>query len=110
MDASFGTASVAVTTGGGCAWTGSANASWITVLSGATGSGNGVLSYSAAANSGAARTGTLTIAGQTFTINQAAGTGTCIAGTNSLDIDANSNTEALTDGLLIIRYMLGLRG
>ena len=28
----------------------------------------------------------------------------------SLDIDGNSNAEALTDGLLILRYMFGLRG
>ena len=28
----------------------------------------------------------------------------------SLDIDSNGTTDALTDGLLIMRYMFGLRG
>ena len=29
---------------------------------------------------------------------------------NSLDIDADGNVDALTDGLLILRYLFGLRG
>jgi len=28
----------------------------------------------------------------------------------ALDIDANGQTDALTDGLMIIRYLFGLRG
>ena len=48
------------------------NASWMTVTSGASGSGPGTVAFSVAANTGAARTGTLTIAGQTFTVTQAA--------------------------------------
>ena len=66
-----GTGSVAVSAGGGCSWTAGSNASWLTVTSGGSGSGNGTVQYSAAANSGGARSGTLTIAGQTFTVNQA---------------------------------------
>jgi alkanesulfonate monooxygenase SsuD/methylene tetrahydromethanopterin reductase-like flavin-dependent oxidoreductase (luciferase family) len=42
------------------------------VTGGASGSGNGVVAYSVEANPGAARTGTITIAGQTFTVSQAA--------------------------------------
>ena len=61
---------VAVTTAAGCAWTAVSNNSFITVTSGATGSGNGTVGFSVAANTGAARTGTLTIAGQTFTVTQ----------------------------------------
>jgi hypothetical protein len=56
----------------GCAWTASSGASWITIISGASGSGNGSVHFNAAANDGASRTGTLTIAGQTFTLTQAA--------------------------------------
>jgi uncharacterized protein (TIGR03437 family) len=59
----------------GCTWQASSGADWVTITGGATGSGTGVVTYGAAANTGDARTGTLTIAGQTFTINQAAGTG-----------------------------------
>ena len=63
-----------MTAGAGCAWTATANVAWITVTS-SSGSGNGTVSYSVAANTGTARTGTLTIAGQTFTVNQAGGAG-----------------------------------
>ncbi len=67
--AAGGTGSVSVTSG--CSWTAVSNADWITVSSGSTGSGNGSVGYSVAANTGAARIGTITIAGQTFTIDQA---------------------------------------
>jgi all-beta uncharacterized protein len=63
---------VAVTATAGCAWTASSNAPWITVTAGAGGSGNGSVSYAAAVNTGAARSGTITIAGRTFTLSQAA--------------------------------------
>ena len=63
---------VSVTTSSGCAWTAASNAGWISISSGASGSGNGAVSFSIAANTGSARTGTLTIAGSTFTVNQAA--------------------------------------
>jgi hypothetical protein len=63
---------VAVSTQTGCSWTASSNASWITVASGASGSGNGSVVFGVALNIGASRTGTLTIAGRTFTVTQAA--------------------------------------
>ena len=48
---------------------------WITVTSGANGSGSGVVQYSVASNNtGAPRTGAMTIAGQTFTVNQSSTT------------------------------------
>ncbi len=65
-----GTGSVAVTAGSGCGWTATSNAAWITVTSGASGNGNGTVSYSVAVNTGAARSGAITIAGQTFTVTQ----------------------------------------
>ena len=52
------------------AWTASSNNPWITVTSGSSGSGAGTVGYSVASNSGSARTGTITIAGQTFTVSQ----------------------------------------
>jgi hypothetical protein len=69
--------SIGVTTTGACAWTAVSNAPWVTVTSGASGSGNGTVGFSVAANSGSARNGTLTIAGQTFTVTQAAVGVTC---------------------------------
>ena len=68
-----GPATVNVNATPGCPWTALSNANWITVNSGTNGAGNGTVSFTIAANTGNARTGTLTIAGQTFTVNQAAG-------------------------------------
>ena len=64
---------VAVSASSGCTWTAASNATWLAITAGATGSGNGTVVYSVAANTGPARTGTLTIAGQTFTVDQASG-------------------------------------
>ena len=73
VPASASSGSVTVTGGSGCAWSATSNApSWLSVTSGASGSGNGSVGYSATANTGSARTGTLTIGGQTFTVSQAA--------------------------------------
>jgi len=62
---------VAVTTGAGCMWSATSNVPWIAVTGGAGGSGPGVVAYQVASNPGPARTGTMTIAGQSFTVQQA---------------------------------------
>ena len=73
-----GTGTVTVTAGAGCAWTAASNSSFITVTSGASGSGNGSVGYSVAANTGStSRNGTMTIAGQTFTVTQEGAGGSC---------------------------------
>jgi hypothetical protein len=61
----------------GCAWTASSSVSWITVTSGGSGSGNGTVTLAVAANEGDERTATLTIAGQPFTVTQAAAPSAC---------------------------------
>jgi hypothetical protein len=67
--------SVSVTTGSTCTWVATSNVSWITLTAGSAGSGNGNVTYSVAANTSTTpRTGTLTIAGQTFTVTQAGAT------------------------------------
>lgn len=65
-----GSSTINITAGVGCTWTAVANDAWITVTSGASGSGNGSTTYTVAVNSGTARSGTLTVAGTTFTVNQ----------------------------------------
>ncbi len=68
-----GNSTVMVTAGSGCSWTATSNVGWIIVNGGATGSGNGVVSYTVTTNtSGKTRTGTVTIAGKTFTVKQSA--------------------------------------
>jgi uncharacterized repeat protein (TIGR01451 family) len=55
-----------------CAWTAASSSDFITVSSGAAGNGNGAVTVSVAPNpSSIQRSGTLTIAGQTFTVTQA---------------------------------------
>jgi hypothetical protein len=46
------------------------NAAWITITSGASGSGNGTVGYTVTADTGAPRVGTITVAGQTFMVTQ----------------------------------------
>ena len=77
VNASAGTANVAVTTLTGCTWTTKSNASWITITSGANGSGNGTATFSVASNGGLARTGTLTVASRTITVTQVRDPATC---------------------------------
>jgi hypothetical protein len=49
-----------VTTGAGCPWSTTVDVSWITILSGSSGAGNGGIGYSVPANSGPQRTGHIT--------------------------------------------------
>ena len=65
--------SVNVTATAGCAWTAVSNDSWLTITSGAAAPAMAPTNYSVAANTGPARTGTLTVAGQTVTVTQANG-------------------------------------
>jgi hypothetical protein len=73
-----GTGSASVAAADGCGWTAISNVPWTTITSGGSGSGNGVVNYSVAANAGpGSRSGTMTIAGSTFTVSQSAPAGGC---------------------------------
>ena len=73
FDFDGGNGTVGVATTSGCSWTAVSNAPWITVTGGASGNGNGTVSYTVAANPGTVpRTGSMTIAGFTFYVTQAA--------------------------------------
>ncbi len=66
-----GYGNVKVTTQAGSAWTAASNVNWIRVVSGAKGTGDGTVRYYVTANPDYySWTGTLTIAGQTFTVTQ----------------------------------------
>jgi hypothetical protein len=70
--ASGGDGTVRVTaSGSNCGWSAASNVPWITVAATA-GNGNGSVRYSVAANTGAARTGTMNVAGTTISVTQAA--------------------------------------
>jgi FG-GAP-like repeat/Viral BACON domain/Fibronectin type III domain len=67
-----GGSSTVTVTAGACGWTATSSVPWLTVTAGATGTGNGTVSYAIASNtSTTARTGTLTIGGKTLTVTQA---------------------------------------
>jgi len=69
--AAGGTSTVNVTTSAGCDWTAVSNNSFITINSGAGGSGNGIVNYSVAENtSPSSRSGSMTIAGINVTVTQ----------------------------------------
>jgi hypothetical protein len=77
-----GTGTVNVTpTDATCAWTASTSSTFINITSGSSGTGNGIVQYSVAANPGPSiRNNTIAIAGQTFTVYQ---------GINFLDVPAD---------------------
>jgi hypothetical protein len=70
VTSSAGSGSFNVETSAGCAWSVTNTSTFITVTAGSTGTGNGTVSYSVTANSGASRVGTLTIATQAFMVTQ----------------------------------------
>jgi uncharacterized protein (TIGR03437 family) len=84
--AAGGMGSVNVAAASGCTWTADTSSNFITITSGASGNGNGTVNYSVAANTGNARSATLSIAGRTFTVNQSGASGpaplTIVTGSN----------------------------
>jgi len=68
-----GTASFTVTAGSGCAWTASSNSPFVTITSSTSQTGNGTVNVTIAENTGEPRTATITVAGQSVNVNQAAG-------------------------------------
>jgi hypothetical protein len=85
-DANGGDGTVSVADALNCVWTASSSANWITILSGASGSAGGTVSYAVASNASIrARTGTMTIAGHTFTVNQA-GAPNCLFALNRASV------------------------
>jgi len=62
---------VRVNASGDCPWTARSHINWANITSGGSSEGNGTVTYAIMENTGTTRNGTLTIAGQTFTITQA---------------------------------------
>ena len=61
---------IRVTSGSGCAWKAASGVAWIAITSGTSGTGPGNVQYTVAANTGAQRTGTITVEGLTYAITQ----------------------------------------
>jgi hypothetical protein len=76
LGSSAGGNGVSVTAPTGCSWSVANASNFITVTGGASGTGNGVVSFTVPANLGTSRTGALVIAGHLFTVTQAGQTTT----------------------------------
>ena len=97
--ATAGSGSFSVTAGSGCAWNSSPSASWLSITSGSGTSGAGTLSYSFSANAGAARSATISVGGQLFTVNQAAGCTYALSPSSaSVDAAGGSGSTSLSTG------------
>ena len=96
VNASLASGSTTVTAPAGCAWTAVSNdTAWLTVTSGATGSGGGSVGFSATANaSPSQRSGSLTIGGQTLTVTQAGVGCTFTLSTSTLSVAATGGSGA----------------
>jgi Viral BACON domain/Putative binding domain, N-terminal len=72
VDQNGGAGGVAVDAAANCAWTATSSMSWLTLTGGASGTGNGSVSYLAARNQNIeGRSATITVADQTFALSQA---------------------------------------
>ncbi|HXW04618.1 MAG TPA: BACON domain-containing carbohydrate-binding protein [Vicinamibacterales bacterium] len=73
LAAAGGAGTVTVTAAPGCDWTAVTEAPWIAITGGLSGSGSGMVSFTAAPTTGPARTGTLLVAGQRVSVTQSPG-------------------------------------
>jgi uncharacterized protein (TIGR03437 family) len=98
-----GAGDIGVSTQAGCSWTGASNVPWLTISTGASGSGPGTVHYAAATNAAAAsRQGSLTVAGQQFTVNQAGTALSFIVGPSPLSFHFTAGSAAQVDHPLYI--------
>ena len=73
-----GSATFSVATTSSCTWAAVPSVSWISITAGASGTGNGTVSYQIAANPGtSSRNGVITVAGAQFGVNQAGRSTSC---------------------------------
>ena len=68
-----GASTVTVRAGAACPWSAASNAAWIAITSSASGAGDGQVQFAVTANTGPARSGSLTIGGQTVSVSQPTG-------------------------------------
>ena len=107
VPAGGGAATFNVSTPASCAWSTTTAVTWITIITGASGSGPGVVGISADANSGAdPRTGTVTVGAQNFTVMQP-GPSIQIS-LNSIANAATNVSGAVSPGLSVVISVPGI--
>jgi hypothetical protein len=92
MPVAGGSGTISVTTQTGCAWSAIPTSTFIAFQNGTGRTGSGSVGFTVAANTGAFRTGTATVAGKTFVVSQVGGGG----GTSwSSDFDGDGKNDLL---------------
>lgn len=91
FSASPASGTISVSVPNGCDWTAVSNDSFITINSGSSGTGNGIVTYSVMANANPVRSGTMTIAGQLFTVTQSQAGGS--SGRTPFNFDSDARTD-----------------
>jgi hypothetical protein len=94
FSAGGGSGSVVVTTTAGCNWTATSNAPWITISGTTVIPTGGTVNYSVAANPGGGRSGTMTIAGHSFSVQQD-GVLPMVSISNASVIEGDSGADSL---------------
>jgi hypothetical protein len=93
---SGGASTVTIRTGAGCPWSAASNAPWIAITSSASGAGDGQVQFAVTANTGPARSGSLTIGGQTVSVSQPTG---CTFSVTPPAVDLPSSTQTASVSL-----------
>ncbi len=95
-----GNGSATMSTTPECAWTATSNASWLTITGGATGSGNGTIDYSVAANNTSSnRSASITSGGQIHEVTQSG-----VAANSVTVVTPNGGERAYTGSELYIDW------
>jgi Putative binding domain, N-terminal len=97
------TGTIPVTTASTCAWTAASSATFLTISSGASGTGNGSVAYAIAANTGAARSASISVNGSAVNFTQGAGNlqapGGCAVTLSATSVTINSGGGTATIGV-----------
>ena len=95
--AAASTSATTVRAAPGCTWTAASSTDWIVITAGQSGNGTGEVRFSVAGNPGPPRAGSISIAGQTMTVNQTSGCAITVTPTNvSVAAAASANSLQVT--------------
>ena len=100
FDAKGGTGAINITASPyGCTgtWSALTSDSWVTITSGTTGTSDGTVSYSVASNASVARVGTISVAGQNFSVMQSS----VVTSDTTAPTVTNFNVPSTSSGLTV---------
>jgi uncharacterized protein (TIGR03437 family) len=107
LAASGGNGTLSVSAPAACAWTAATTNDWITIVTGASGSGSGVVAFSVSPNAGPSRTGTITAGGQVFTVTQDGISGIQIS-SSSVANAASYAQGGVSPGMNVVLFVPGV--